>query len=749
MNFELKKFVNKLKEKEILLPDFQRGFVWKDVEKQSRLAASVLTRLPLGTLLLLESSNPQEYKCRVIGTNNSVEDDELDNLKEVKFLLDGQQRITVLANLFTNTIFEISKGITKLADSSLRNRYFLAIPKYGKGLEDEDIFGAQTLKFPFDPDKIDVDFSSSQVLSYIRNKYIKGKISKEPFNYYNAEAKENLESYCISTEDSEFLIPLFLLEGEAQATRKGKKIVKSIANKNVELIVDKCCECLNGENSNNNVIFVLSPIITDKDTLNNIKAVINKGDINKSINYIREVLDNLGDDWAENMENYLNSCIKNINIDEIVIKESNRARGIDIYENLNMGGVELSVFDLLVARAAKSSNESLTVRLENSIDKERQYNYSQYINNHAVMNAFKKNYLGENSEPYRASYLMECKRKNSFSKTYIEAFINVLSLIVYGKGFEKQEFNIDYIKRKKVLELTSEQINDNCEIVCDAIDRALFFLQARCGVRKLAELNYSLMLTVIAYTLSFEECYNSDNFLQVLNLLEAWYWSSIFSGKYDKDQNITMIKDIKNILDNVVDIVNKEKNINVDWLNERKSMILDCPSFSDKEFIINGDPISESSPKVVLNNAVCQYYLSKTYYDLKFKDNLLLDSTTDDLLSVFHLEVKNFEIHHVIPLGAQTIKDSTKKKRNDKLYFLNYPMNLMYITSRANKDISAKSLEEYQALIPTYADLRNLGFTKLSINSACSENDKKLALEERFDFFKGELSKQVQSLLIF
>lgn len=59
MNFELKKFVNKLKEKEILLPDFQRGFVWKDVEKQSRLAASVLTRLPLGTLLLLESSNPQ------------------------------------------------------------------------------------------------------------------------------------------------------------------------------------------------------------------------------------------------------------------------------------------------------------------------------------------------------------------------------------------------------------------------------------------------------------------------------------------------------------------------------------------------------------------------------------------------------------------------------------------------------------------------------------------------------------------
>ena len=128
--FSLKNFVNDIKNKTILLPDFQRGFVWTDTEKQSR-SASVLTKLPLGTLLLLESSDPLEYKCRVIGTKDEVPDNTLEELKEnsvkVKFLLDGQQRITVLTTLFTDAIFEIASGISNIVSSSLKNRFFLAI----------------------------------------------------------------------------------------------------------------------------------------------------------------------------------------------------------------------------------------------------------------------------------------------------------------------------------------------------------------------------------------------------------------------------------------------------------------------------------------------------------------------------------------------------------------------------------------------------------------------------------------------
>lgn len=47
--------INKIKKNEILLPDFQRQFVWKEEEMQRKLVASVLTKMPIGSILLLKS----------------------------------------------------------------------------------------------------------------------------------------------------------------------------------------------------------------------------------------------------------------------------------------------------------------------------------------------------------------------------------------------------------------------------------------------------------------------------------------------------------------------------------------------------------------------------------------------------------------------------------------------------------------------------------------------------------------------
>ena len=51
--------IRKIKKNEILLPDFQRQFVWKE-EIQKKLVASVLTRLPIGSILLLRSNSAHE-----------------------------------------------------------------------------------------------------------------------------------------------------------------------------------------------------------------------------------------------------------------------------------------------------------------------------------------------------------------------------------------------------------------------------------------------------------------------------------------------------------------------------------------------------------------------------------------------------------------------------------------------------------------------------------------------------------------
>ena len=50
---DFNELVRKIDSKEILLPDFQRDFVWKDEEQQKSITASVLAKMPIGSILLL------------------------------------------------------------------------------------------------------------------------------------------------------------------------------------------------------------------------------------------------------------------------------------------------------------------------------------------------------------------------------------------------------------------------------------------------------------------------------------------------------------------------------------------------------------------------------------------------------------------------------------------------------------------------------------------------------------------------
>lgn len=50
-------------------------------------------------------------------------------------------------------------------------------------------------------------------------------------------------------------------------------------------------------------------------------------------------------------------------MNQIVVSEAQRGRAIDIYENLNRGGVSLSTFDLITAKVAVVNSETLYHRL--------------------------------------------------------------------------------------------------------------------------------------------------------------------------------------------------------------------------------------------------------------------------------------------------------------------------------------------------------------------------------------------------
>ena len=120
--------VRKIAEDKMLLPDFQRGFVWTDEETQRKIVASVLAKMPIGSILLLKSK-PDEYAAKSIGLGEKNTDLNIAD-GEVEFLLDGQQRMTVLTNVFSNVIYDKCSMFSKLISQSLKRRFFLRIPKW-------------------------------------------------------------------------------------------------------------------------------------------------------------------------------------------------------------------------------------------------------------------------------------------------------------------------------------------------------------------------------------------------------------------------------------------------------------------------------------------------------------------------------------------------------------------------------------------------------------------------------------------
>lgn len=727
---EFKDILHDIQAKNIALPDFQRGLVW-DVNEVKLLLASVLAALPVGSVLLLEA-DIDDYACRQIGCSSKVTYEKPKGVQTVYMLLDGQQRLTTLTNCFTNLIFSYAQKTRELANSSLKNRYFLRID------ESEDLFGFRKLEFPFEPGN-NPTFLSSQVKECIEVRSFKQDDSFEKnriyFNPWSLPDNDIVIKECVHDR----LIPLYLSlnvlndECEFDSSLIIQSVIEGIATQRKDTLITN-----------------YKALQSDDEKIGYALEYANgNGKTILSVEQFQQQIKLKSKKWQAKLLQYIQKCSE-MEMSVISVASSDRARAIDIYEQMNKGGHSLSTFDLLCAKAANGvSKEPLPERISQATtDKKHRTDYSEKLLDSVQSRNQLKAYLQTpEGKRYNASiYMGMLKDGDSLTPLFCDVFQNVLALYARNPIVNDSSSNVlpTAISSSTILTLSEKEINKNYKTVCRAINRANFFFQARCGVTKSSDVSYKLMLTLVGYLFCNDEIYTA----KTMEILEAWYWSSLFSGTYDSHPVDHFIEDLNHLRRTLANPCAAA----IAWLDLRRKDVLNKPMFSDCEFLsLAKVGEHEQVPKKDIGNWLCQFLLARTYLDL---DTKLQKGKKQIRVSPFIPIDQQLDKHHLLPLGSASASQNsntlgneqdalTKAERNNPANIYNSPLNFLLITKKANLNISQSDWAAYSCYINAYS-LPDIAVASGAMG--CVQTPLKF-LEERHAAFKKMIDEQIDNMI--
>lgn len=675
---------NLIENRKLVLPDFQRNFVW-DSEKMKSLYASVLCRMPIGSILTLKS-NDKAFACKKIGAQTRKGQIKIETNEEIDYLIDGQQRLTSLFAGFTTYYFKEFKDCKDdLASDDLKLLWFLKIP----AIENtdnaiKDFFNSKKLSFL---NELDENLSSSDVKELVECKKISEieTARKTLFDFSNTNDRQKIVDYCTSNHDGFYRIPIQFVMDENESID-----IKNSFRKILAIIAEQ----------------FLPEVTKDKK--------ISEEDKN-----------DLKQNWIDSVKSYFKDCLNELSLNKIEVKNSNKARAIDIYSNLNMQGVALDVFDLIMAKVGKLTDKNFYEMMIDYIGKPIEY--KQELLSSVVQDWIKISGKEYNNPAEIAKIVSD---KDVIEQTYINVFLNVLVLVIAKKNRKvDEEFNPDVIKKEKILNLKEEDIFCNAEKCCLGMNRALFFFQTRCGIRKLGDINYKAQIAVIAYFFS-DDKYFTDK--KIHDFFEYWYWISIFARMYPSNQNVTILNEIPRFENFFSRIIISGTPIALEYLHNHQKDVLNEKFYSNKE-TLTMCKINETDkiPPAVMTNYICQFYLSQGYKDF----------LTDENLNFLYSD--GFEIHHLLPLGEnKKIGETTKIIRKNKKLPYNSPLNMVYITKKSNGLISDMDFTKYSQNEQIKKSLPNVGCNvtvddKLTIDKF---------LENRFSNLNADLNTRLSTL---
>ncbi|MGL6101513.1 MAG: GmrSD restriction endonuclease domain-containing protein [Fusobacteriaceae bacterium] len=679
----------------LILPNFQREFVW-DTKQQKELLATFLVELPISSILLLKGTS-DDFNYRKLCYSNEVDFAK----EECMYLLDGQQRMSTLKAMF----IDLFKGDweNNYADlyGKIKNRWFLKVSTQDS--ENEDIFGYDNLDFDCGNLR---KYTPSEIVDFIQEYKINKTTNTN--NWYHPKFK--FEKPTETGKFNEFanlcseekLIPLF---GLNENKKLQDRVVEKIANKRSEEILDEIDEYVNDDKIEKIKLYF-------KDFASELEE-------DEILNEFEDRKNNLKADlsmkWKTKIINFLDKLIEQ-EISIIEIEKNEISRGIAIFETINKGGTPLDNYDLIVAKAAKDSKvESLTQRIKKIVDDGIDLSTEIFSN-----------------EKWNGMKIGVIEGQEELNKRFKNQYLNLLSIFAHVK--DPTGLKLDHIKRDKIFEMTTEQINSLTEKTVVSLLRALAFINYRLGVTKLGNFSFELLLLPIAYILSEDKNWNDK---KVLDKIEYWYWTSIFIGRFRERQNIRTVEDLKTLhkwinCNDLEDVKVKE------LLEENIKKVLNVEGYSDLETLLN-----ESKTPGPVSKNLLGYILSLEPYDL-------LPGSHSEKLKTFEITegTRELEDHHLIPLGTGTkYGDLSSKIRNDKNHILNSVLNRALISKEANRKIRDMGFEKYMKEVQEMSRIGQMINKNLQQKPAEEfDNYYKRVLEERFYIIKDSLIKELHQL---
>ena len=694
LKINLTDLLEKAETKELVLPNFQRDFVWK-TEQQKMLIASFLVNLPIGTFLILEGEKG-DFVSKELCFKDSVTPKD-----NCLFLLDGQQRLSTIKSVFTDllTIDNWDEKFEKL-HFNLRNKWYL-------DLTDEnciDCFGFDNLNF----NDVNKKFILSKkepndIIDAIKFHQIY-KTKKENKFHPGRKFKKTSESIFDKKLElanlfaTDLHIPLFDFLSSDKIIIKNT--LKFIAATKLESLKNKTLE----DAANNYDLSILYLGHLDS----TIQSKYKKGNYDE----INQIWNQLKENWVENIIEYFKDLFKN---DLMVpnIKSNELSRATSVFEYMNKGGTPLDIFDIMVAKYADvGSEKTLYDELELMLTNEIEIPNSLSNRSEVIM------YSNKDSGVFSNEVL---------SKPIKELFLNFLSVLSVENI---ENISISNIKKEKILSLKKSEIDNSLEVAEKALTRSIAFLQFRCGINNLNSLSYNLMLIPLGMILKDDAIWN-DRFK--IDKLEFWYWTALFSGRFREKQNERCISETKELNKWVI----KDEDGLI--IHQRANSIFSQSDYSDVATLLMQN--EDKNVPTAIHNGILQYVLSNSPNDFKLETSKLIP---------WELAKNGISIqdHHIIPLGSVTsIGESTKLLRKNKLNILNSPLNRTFISQMANQQISSMSIERYLPLLNSAIHYSHCLPDDILTNLSTAKEFQTEYITKRFHKIKNELLAELNRLV--